>query len=69
MSDFPLPDYDLLGLKELRERVRALGCDEVSEVLAHERANAGRTPVLRVLIGWLDLLEAGASPVPRPEPA
>lgn len=42
-------DYDGLTLAQLRPRLRTLSTDEVTELLAHERAGSARSPYLTML--------------------
>lgn len=61
-DELPLPDYDGLPLGAVESRVRALDADQLSVLLAYERAHGDRLPVTQVLERRLEQLRAGATP-------
>jgi hypothetical protein len=61
-SSLPLPDYDHLPIGGLESRVRSLTAEEVEQLLAYERAHAGRLAVTELLTARLEQLRAGAEP-------
>jgi hypothetical protein len=61
-DDLPLPDYDQLGLGDLRHRVRSLAESQLCTLIEHERAHGQRAPVLQILDARLQELQSGAEP-------
>jgi hypothetical protein len=52
-----LPGYDQMTLAQVRGRLRGLSPADVSDLLAHERAGAGRAPFLTLLTNRMATLE------------
>lgn len=61
-DSLPLPDYDHLPLEAVRQRIRALSSDELQQVLAYEKAHAGRLLVIQTMEARLQELADGGSP-------
>jgi hypothetical protein len=56
----PIPGYDGLTLASLRARMRSLDTAGMNELLAYERAHAGREPVIAMYERRLEKLRASS---------
>jgi hypothetical protein len=56
----PLPDFDHLPVGSLAGRIRALGAEQLEELLAYEQEHSRRLHVVQVLQARLDEVRSGA---------
>ncbi|MGV0838044.1 hypothetical protein [Mycolicibacterium thermoresistibile] len=61
-DQLPLPDYDQLGLGDLRHRIRALDEQQLRTLFDYEESHGHRMPVLELLHARLGELHDGAEP-------
>ncbi|GAA2722623.1 hypothetical protein [Cellulomonas aerilata] len=67
-EDLPIPDYDHLPIGDLGHRIRSLGADQLSTLLAHEQAHGNRLPVTQLIETRLADVQGGA-PLSGGDPA
>jgi hypothetical protein len=61
-DDLPLPDYDHLPVGSLTSRIRSLGHEDLTTLLAYEKAHANRVQVVSAMQHRLSGLADGAQP-------
>ena len=61
-GDLPLEDYDHLPVGSLTSRIRSLGSDDLTTLLAYEKAHANRIQVVSAMQHRLSGLADGAQP-------
>jgi hypothetical protein len=60
-DELPIPDFDEESLGTLGHRVRSLSEEDLSALIAHERAYGDRAPVLALLTECREELRSGAA--------
>jgi hypothetical protein len=61
-DDLPLPDYDHLPVGSLTSRIRSLGHEDLTTLLAYEKSHANRVQVVSAMQHRLSGLADGAQP-------
>jgi len=59
-DELPLPDYDHLPIGSLQSRIRSLGAEELTSLLAYEQSHGNRLPAVQVLKQRMSAVEDGA---------
>jgi hypothetical protein len=59
LGEPPLPDYERLSIPQLRARLRTLTERQLEDLVAYERATAGRPPYLTMLENRLSTVRGG----------